>query len=125
MHAGTGRIQARETVDPTGVRAFAAANLWIHYFGDEIFQITGRAVACPPHCRLSRLFSNGFTISAYTKDHALGARYTNYVFRVDSLASASAVNELPEPSSLALFGLAGVAIASKQKICLGRVPAPP
>ena len=49
-----------------------------------------------------------------------GARYTNYVFRVDGLASVNAVNDVPEPSSLALFGLAligmaGMVIARKKK----------
>ena len=54
-------------------------------------------------------------ISAYTDDNAIGAQYTNYVFRVSSLASDS--NNVPEPSSLALFGvaLAGLAAARKKK----------
>jgi hypothetical protein len=37
-------------------------------------------------------------ISAYTRDNATGAQFTNYVWRVDAAA-------VPEPASLALLGL--------------------
>jgi hypothetical protein len=53
-------------------------------------------------------------ISAYVDDNAIGAQYTNYVFRVDAIGGA-----VPEPATwglmLAGFGIVGGAMRRRQR----------
>jgi hypothetical protein len=47
------------------------------------------------------LYANVGDTSAYVQDWAIGERFTNYAFRIDR-------NEVPEPTPLALLGMAAV-----------------
>lgn len=51
--------------------------------------------------------------SAYVSDNAIGSQFTNYAFRLDNLRADS----VPEPASLALFGLGlmGLAVVRRKR----------